>query len=487
MLYRRAVEQVKTIDNEDMQEIFDDHIGHLSDTHAAFFSKWERLLSLEEREMQRTKKEIWVMSADEREEHGRCWANMTLDMSTDVSTSPDSAKIHRFTYTLRRRDLGTASTASLLNTQICPGDPIVISAEPAMLALARGFVLDLSTDRVRVGVDHSLTILPGRADAPADLVLRVDKDELQAGMGRLRSNVAQLFFANGDEKRRRLIVDLESPVFNDDDRCSTQPLPASLNADQVHALRKVQSAQDYALILGMPGTGKTTTTVEIVKGLVAAGKSVLLTSYTHSAVDNILLKLCDSGIDKLRLGNIDKIMPALHHLTLDSRSPPASVAELEHRYYSPRLVATTALSVDHPLFARRKFDYCIVDEASQITLPTCLGPLRLADRFVLVGDHNQLPPLVKSPQARKGGLDVSLFKLLSDAHPSAIAYLTLQYRMNADIMSLSNRLIYKQRLQCGSEDVARRSLMTTALIGGPMCASCDDNPSCWLKRLLEAQ
>ncbi len=46
------------------------------------------------------------------------------------------------------------------------------------------------------------------------------------------------------------------------------------------------------------------------------------------------------------------------------------------------------------LFSRRKFDYCIVDEASQITLPTCVGPLRFADKFVLVGDHFQLPPLV---------------------------------------------------------------------------------------------
>ena len=42
----------------------------------------------------------------------------------------------------------------------------------------------------------------------------------------------------------------------------------------------------------------------------------------------------------------------------------------------------------------KRFDYCIVDEASQITLPACLGPIRFADVFVLVGDHNQLPPLV---------------------------------------------------------------------------------------------
>lgn len=77
---------------------------------------------------------------------------------------------------------------------------------------------------------------------------------------------------------------------------------------------------------------------------------------------------------------------------------------------SPPVVAATCLSIDQyalsllgdythplthsPLFFRRKFDYCIVDEASQITLPTCLGPLRMADTFVLVGDHFQLPPIV---------------------------------------------------------------------------------------------
>lgn len=81
---------------------------------------------------------------------------------------------------------------------------------------------------------------------------------------------------------------------------------------------------------------------------------------------------------------------------------------------TPPVVATTALSLDQyalrlcstayvlmlscsELFSRRTFDYCIVDEASQITLPTCLGPLRFAEKFILVGDHYQLPPLVRLP------------------------------------------------------------------------------------------
>lgn len=138
-----------------------------------------------------------------------------------------------------------------------------------------------------------------------------------------------------------------------------------------------------------------------------------------------------------------------------------------------------------PLFKRRKFDYCIVDEASQITLPTCIGPLRNADKFVLVGDHFQLPPIVRKEAARVGGLDVSLFRRLSDAHPAAVANLAAQYRMNEDIMLLSNRLIYEGRLRCGSDAVAKQALVlpkrkTCAQICGE--AICDN--SCWAQSLM---
>ena len=104
-----------------------------------------------------------------------------------------------------------------------------------------------------------------------------------------------------------------------------------------------------------------------------------------------------------------------------------------------------ALAWRSPLFSRRSFDYCIVDEASQVTLPVCLGPLRYADVFVLVGDHYQLPPLVRNAEARDHGFDVSLFRQLSEAHPAATVTLRHQYRMNADLMALANALIYGRR------------------------------------------
>ena len=67
----------------------------------------------------------------------------------------------------------------------------------------------------------------------------------------------------------------------------------------------------------------------------------------------------------------------------------------------PKVIATTCLSITDVCFnLRYSFDYCIVDEASQITLPVSLGPLRFAKTFVMVGDHDQLQPLVTHPDKR---------------------------------------------------------------------------------------
>eukprot|EP00466_Bigelowiella_natans_P000905 jgi/Bigna1/38946/e_gw1.29.120.1 len=83
-----------------------------------------------------------------------------------------------------------------------------------------------------------------------------------------------------------------------------------------------------------------------------------------------------------------------------------------------------------------------------------MGPLLRAERFALVGDHYQLPPLARSEEARRKGYDVSLFKRLSAAHPVAVARLSQQYRMNRDIQLLSNALVYNFQLRCASQEVA---------------------------------
>ncbi|KAG6911010.1 hypothetical protein DXG01_005425 [Tephrocybe rancida] len=465
MLYRKAIENVEDTSSP-IADIYDLKTSHLTPPRAQFFKQWEALVALEEQDLVRFKKELWTMSAADRELKGRCFSSMVLDTSfiPPPTTGAAESKIHRFTYRFTRR---SNEAESLLNGHINIGDAITVSVEPTLLALARGFIISLTQTEVVLGVDHKLTIesilkrLPATSTRGSPVIFRIDKDELFAAMGRVRDNLAQLFYAEGDTRRLELVVDMKYPVFDEHPPEFTASLSkhsAHLNANQAQAMSKVLSAHDYALILGMPGTGKTTVIAAMIKTMVAMGKTVLLTSYTHSAVDTILAKLLDADFSILRLGNIDKIHPDVHKYTLANRRAPTTIAQLEHQLMSPPVVATTCLSIDHGLFTRRKFDYCIVDEASQITLPTCLGPLRYADTFVLVGDHFQLPPLVRNPAARKGGLDVSLFRRLSDAHPHAVVDLTHQYRMNEDIMLLSNKLIYGDRLRCGSKFVARQSL-----------------------------
>ncbi|ESK91611.1 dna replication helicase dna2 [Moniliophthora roreri MCA 2997] len=499
MLYRKAVEDVVD-NNSPIADVYSLKTSHLTPSQAAFFKDWEHLLSLEEQDISRFRKELWTMGAAEREAKGRCFSSMVLDPSLAPRVTGVGArdgKIHSFTYRFVRAP--SAAPTSLLNGFLDVNDAVTVSVEPHLIALARGFIVSLNATEVTIGADHDLSLPHIRArlaaftpSSPPNIVFRIDRDELHGGMGRVRNNLAQMFYADGDIRRLELVVDLRKPVFED---VSSLVLPPSvfrhsehLNPNQQEAMKQVLRARDYALILGMPGTGKTTVIAAMIKTLVEMGKTVLLTSYTHSAVDTILMKLKDeSEFGILRLGNVDKVHPDVRKFTLSARRQATTVEQLEHQLTTPSVVATTALSIDHALFSRRQFDYCIVDEASQITLPTCLGPLRFADKFVLVGDHFQLPPLVRNPRARKGGLDVSLFRRLSDFHPHAIVDLAYQYRMNSDIMDLSNKLIYSDRLRCGSEEIANRGLVLpdrSFLIGlhqetGACCA-----PDCWIERLM---
>lgn len=228
-------------------------------------------------------------------------------------------KIHKHIYTFTRAaetsDVQSSQpSTSFLSGHIGKNDPISLSIEPEFLAIGRGFVLELTPTEVIIGTNLEINIdalldRSGR-DRSTPIVWRIDKDEMLAGTAKMRNNLAMLFFAEeagGDRRRRDLIVHLQPPRFEEVHAPNDDEIPGHLNPDQRLAMKKVLTAKDYALILGMPGTGKTTTIAEIILALVKRGKSVLLTSYTHSAVDTILMKLVNSDHRILRLGNADKV------------------------------------------------------------------------------------------------------------------------------------------------------------------------------------
>lgn len=473
-----------------VKDTFKSLAGHLKAPEQEFFQKWDTLITKEEGEMMKFRRELWTMLSDERQKLGRCFADLALEAS-HADALETGSKINRYQYTFTKRQLSPAFSFAEAS-QITVGEAIVISDEEGHFALANGYVTAVSKRKIRVAVDrrlhnsrvrqagfdpHDNQVFGGimeveglpsirRASQTADhpaISYRLDKDEFSNGMAAIRNNLLQIMDNNVFKAAdlRALIIGNRTPRFRivpDRTGTATQSWQAGMNSDQKAAVAKVMTAEDYALVLGMPGTGKTTTIAQIIEALVAQRKSVLLTSYTHTAVDNILLKFKDSNIEVLRHGNISKIHPEVQKFADLTAKPKDTIEELQESWHRPLVVATTCLGLNHPLFTQRTFDVCIVDEASQVTLPTCLGPIRMAKTFVLVGDHYQLPPLVQNKEAAEGGLDVSLFRLLSERQPQAVVSLEHQYRMCADIMMLANDLIYDGRLKCGNDAVANRML-----------------------------
>jgi DNA replication ATP-dependent helicase Dna2 len=462
-------------------------IAPLKPIHSSFFQKWDYLITKEESEMMKFRRELWTMVSSEREKVNRCFSNIVIMPGSKSEDNSTVSKINRFTYTFVKQN--PKPGFSFTESQLTTGEPIVVSDEQGHFALANGYVTTVHRTSITVAVDRRLhnarkrksgfcsqnnqsfggimelnpqsQIEPSQAEEP--ILYRLDKDEFSNGMATVRNNMLQIMdnsIFKAADLRSMIIEELE-PKFHErrsDWMLPSQALVGEMNTDQKAAVEKVMTAEDYALVLGMPGTGKTTTIAQIIRSLVAKGKTVLLTSYTHTAVDNILLKLRHADIDVLRLGVLAKIHPEVREFAILGSEQRNSLEEVHKAWHTPPVVATTCLGINHPLFTQRTFDYCIVDEASQITLPVCLGPIRMAKAFILVGDHYQLPPIVQNREALEGGLDMSLFRLLCEKHPQAVVSLEHQYRMCSDIMSIANKLIYSGRLKCGNEAVATRTL-----------------------------
>ncbi|XP_007938875.1 DNA replication ATP-dependent helicase/nuclease DNA2 [Orycteropus afer afer] len=451
-LYSRAFEQ--QMDDSSipigMLPKITEETQHLKLTHLEYFSLWCLMLTLEtqSKDSQKNHQNIWLMPASEMEESGNCFGN--LIRTEPVKKVCDGQYLHNF-----QRKNGAMPITNLM-----AGDRIIVSGEERTLfAVSRGYVKKINMTTVTCLLDRNLSVLP------ESTLFRLDQEEKNVDVATPLGNLSKLMENTYVSKKLRdLIIDFHEPQFipylssilPHDAKDTVACILKGLNKPQRQAMKKVLLSKDYTLIVGMPGTGKTTTICTLVRILYACGFSVLLTSYTHSAVDNILLKLAKFKVGFLRLGQTQKVHPDIQKFTEEEicRSKSIkSLALLEALYNSQLIVATTCMGINHPIFSRKIFDFCIVDEASQISQPICLGPLFFSRRFVLVGDHQQLPPLVLNREARALGMSESLFKRL-EQNKNAVVQLTVQYRMNSKIMSLSNKLIYEGKLECGSDKVA---------------------------------
>ncbi len=121
------------------------------------------------------------------------------------------------------------------------------------------------------------------------------------------------------------------------------------------------------------------------------------------------------------------------------------------------IIAATNSTCASEIMENMHFDFSVVDEASQASIPSTLIPILKADRFILIGDHFQLPPVVISRDAVDKGLDNSLMNYLAQKYPYQICMLERQYRMNTEISDLVSKLFYSSKL-IADESVKNRHL-----------------------------
>ena len=273
----------------------------------------------------------------------------------------------------------------------------------------------------------------------------------------------------------------------------------SISGEQQMVINKALSADHYFLLNGPPGTGKTSIIIKnLVKELIANKKSILVLAYTNRAVDelcqainNASEKNCDQNF--IRFGSklsssseyhdnlLDVVLEAKERQLKDlgkrfGRAEVTTIIKENNVYIS----TVASIGSKEHIFKVKDFDYIIVDEASQILEPQLVGILGKATKFILIGDHKQLPAIsLQSVERsktnnkrlesiglfnRKNSLFERLYKfcednLLVDCYDT----LTYQGRMHKDISLFPNFAFYKGLLReaydaPGIDDTSKTSL-----------------------------
>ena len=391
----------------------------------AYFERFAALIEAERTAVKRDLAELWRQDAPERAAADRA----LIDLDPDGRRRLDDGR-----WELRAKGTGAVSKIRTGDVVLASdGDPIGGRAEVARVER----------------VDETVVVT---VDEPIDL-RRLDVYPSEFGTDRQLAALHD-FVLKADEHRRDLLLGRAAPRFGDIGLMAGEHVPT--NPDQDRAVRSALAAEDFALIHGPPGTGKTYTIARLVRALRSRGERVLLAAFTNRAVDNALEAIREQGLeDVVRMGTTSGVRDDMLDVRLDPRGDPGETAG---QLREAGVVAATASGCGSRELATQDFDVAVVDEASQLTEPGALAAINRADRFVLVGDHRQLPPVVRSDT----GLAESLFERLIRAAPDAAVTLSTQYRMAQAIQAFPSQEFYDGALRPATSDVASRSPVDVA-------------------------
>lgn len=289
----------------------------------------------------------------------------------------------------------------------------------------------------------------------------------------------QLFdFAKSSKEKRGLLLAQQPPKLLPLDQQILEDDP-QMTEEQNEIFMKVHNARDYFLLWGPPGTGKTSVMLRKIVAHIFqhTGENILLLAYTNRAVDEICEAIDSIGPEMqqqyFRIGSRystgEKWQKQLLNVKIEDLSSRQALKDLIDRH---RIVVGTISSVvgKTELFKLKNFDQVIIDEASQIPEPMLVGILPLFKKFVLIGDHRQLPAVVAQSEEATLVTDKELQSIgLNDLRNSlferlylqciqndwnhAFAQLSHQGRMHSEIMEFPNRFFYGNSLKVLPENL----------------------------------
>ncbi len=288
------------------------------------------------------------------------------------------------------------------------------------------------------------------------------------------------------------------------DHVEHQPSPTvyvhpDLNESQQQAVSQILAMNPVQVVHGPPGTGKTTTLIHAVKALWKQQKQqILLVAPSNTAVDVLTERLDAAGVSVVRIGNPVKVSAHLQALTLDAKldAHPANrevktlekqaraYTDMAHKYKrnfgkaerdqrkalfdearklrkeidkvqdymttdilnKAEVITATLVGANQYMIRDRMYETVIIDEAAQALEPACWIPILKAKQVILAGDHQQLPPTVKSSAKSNQGLYITLLEKLVKLYPASVSLLKVQYRMHAQIMRFPSQYLYQDAL-----------------------------------------
>jgi DNA replication ATP-dependent helicase Dna2 len=226
-----------------------------------------------------------------------------------------------------------------------------------------------------------------------------------------------------------------------------------LNKSQNTAVEKVICATNFHLIQGPPGTGKTETIAHIAKLLVDEGKKVFITAPTHTAINNCLSAISKKVKDKTKVVKIGEKYQAAEildnqYMTRLRRLP---FDKYENNTYVSKkgiVIGGTPYSMCYPASKRLnnwEFDVALIDEAAQMSIPLAVSVMSKSDKFVFVGDHQQLDPIMPSGTGISMFYE-SIFSRLVRLYTADKSLLNTSYRLNEKLIRIPNALFYNNKL-----------------------------------------